>query len=95
MKTVEIPIYEYDELSKEAQEKVVNDTINFLIEIINPGDEKNCTPGFLKACAEANAMHTPWFLGEMIWDYDKENVLRFCRYRMYFKDGSVYNQQNY
>ena len=94
MKTVTIPIFEYDELSKEAQEKVINETIQFMIETIDPETDE-CSLEFIRASKEARELQTPWFLAEYVWDYCKEEVLGYCREFFYFKNGSVYQEEAY
>jgi len=94
MKTVTIPVYEYDELSEEVQTKVTTETIQSMIETFD-GSAASCSDGLYKAITEAEKMQTPWFTVEYVWDYCKEEVLELCRDWMYFKDGRVYREETY
>ena len=89
MKTVTIPIFEYDELPKETQEKIINESIEYMLEINWPSE------AFQKACAKAEAMRTPWFVGEYIWEDCKEEVLNLCREHSYFRYGKIYTEMYY
>lgn len=73
--------YSYDELSKEAKERVINDTIKFWIET-REYDKEN-KGNFEKAVDKAEEMRTSWFTGEYIYEYclnELENEVRINRY---------------
>ena len=75
---------------KETQEKVINDVIQFMIEVYD--DPKEWSPEFTDAVHRANAMRTPWFVGEYIWELCKEEVLGICQDFLYFRNGKVYSE---
>ena len=91
MKTVTIPVFTFEELSKEAQMKVVNDTIDFMIETADDGSSQE----LLQALEKANGMLTPWFAAAYIWEGCKEEVDALCQEFMYFKNGQVYSPESY
>lgn len=90
MKLIQIPIFTYDELPKEIQEKIINDAIQFMIEVYD--DPEEWSPNFALACKKADDMRTPWFVGEYIWELCKEEVLTLCREVLYFRNGKIYSE---
>jgi hypothetical protein len=87
MKTItkNFEVYSFDELKKDAQNKVINDTVGFIMET------GFLTPDIKKAVKMADDMRTPWFTGEYIWDYAKEDVLEIVKDYEYLVDGNIFN----
>lgn len=87
MKTIlplNIKCYEFRELSSEAQEKVINEHINFWMNTkeYNEEDKGN----FEKAIDKADSMHTPWFTGCYIYDYCKDEIIEEIEINNYLFD---------
>lgn len=59
-------VYQYKELSKESKEVAINNYINFIIEVIPYND---LSDNIKKAIDKAEAMYTPWFTGNYIYEY--------------------------
>ena len=98
MKTIEplgIIGYEFDELSEEAQNKAISDHINFWMEV-REFDEEN-KGNFEKAVDEAEKMKTPWFMGEYIYDYCKNEIIQEIEANKYLFDeyGELLPIKNY
>lgn len=74
MKTVELTLYSFDELSEEAQETATNDLIKDMIDYESDDHYENW-PEFRKAVDKATQMQTPWFAGAYLWEYCKEDIL--------------------
>lgn len=69
MKTKTITLYSFDELSDEAKLKAISDHINFEIEIMT--EESIYYPYAI----EMEKMQTPWFLGETIYENEKQSII--------------------
>ena len=89
MKTINIKLYEFKELSEEAQERAISDHINFEIEVAQPGDEENCW--LQDSFDEAERLHTPWFLGSIIYENHKQDIIDNIELNEYlfFEDGEL------
>lgn len=75
IKPLNIKGYEFSDLVEKAQEKVINEHIEFWLEM---GDSIYNTVGwenFTKAVDKANEMRTPWFTGSYVYDYCKDEIL--------------------
>ena len=85
----EFEVFLFDELSENAQNKVINNHIIFLIETIAYEDGSE---NFKKAVHTAEGMHTPWFTGEYIWEYCKDEILPDLKREdaLYLKDGKFF-----
>lgn len=83
MKTVKTKVYEYDELSKEAQENALDWIIDCELELMDEDSP------FYPAAQKAEKMQTPWFLGSYIYEMykkDLEETLRINEYT-FTEDG--------
>lgn len=79
-------IYEFDELSEEAKERAISDHIEFEIEIYNPNNE---FPSYIdEAVKEAERLQTPWFLGSIIYERNKEDIIEAIKANKYGFYGS-------
>lgn len=76
--------YEFDELSPEIAAKVINDTIDFEIEVMNEDSPYYC-------CAvEMDKMKTPWFLGAKIYEDHKDNIVETIKLNWLFdNEGEI------
>ncbi len=90
MKVMKIKVYEFKELNEETQNKVINNTIDFITSITN-FETINKNTNFYKAYKKAEELQTPWFLGQYLWDYAKNQILKMCKQYYYFKDGEIFN----
>lgn len=91
MKLVQIPVFTYDELPEMIQRKVINNTIEFLIETADDGSSDDLQ----NALERANGMLTPWFAPEFVWEHCKKEVLELCQEYLYFRNGDIYNERMY
>lgn len=89
MKTItkEFKIYSYDELSEEAKEKAINDEINFILKV-TPYEEME--GNLKKAIDKANAMQTPWFTAEYIWEYCTDDILEILKEYDFLENGECF-----
>lgn len=93
MRTIRTKVYQFSELSKEAQDKVVNDRINDMIEYESADHYENW-PEFKKAIDKSEEMKTPWFAGSYVFEYcGKEIVeqLQDSTEAQYTKDGNFFH----
>ena len=72
IKTTEMKVYTFDELTDKAKQKAINDYVNFLLETQN---YETASDNFKKAIDKAEAMQTPWFAGSYIFEYCREEIL--------------------
>jgi hypothetical protein len=79
-------VFTYDELGDKAQMAVVNQTIQDWIECPDtmPYEARE---DYYKAEKQANRMQTPWFFGEIIWEYCKGFVLNEAKQSYYLASG--------
>ena len=71
MKKKTVNLYSYDELSPMAQSTAANEHINSMLE----DDISFLSPAAQKAVEKAEAMRTPWFAGEYIWEVCKHEII--------------------
>lgn len=87
--TKEYTIYEYNELSKNSQEKAI---YNYIVELVSDVDfatlKKNSN--LYKAIKKAEDMRTPWFTNQYVWEYCQKSILKDLKKSEYYEDGSVY-----
>ena len=92
MRKVEISIYKFKELKKEIQEKVISDYIMMLVETTD-FEEINKHTKIYKAYKKAEEMQTPWFIGNFIWEYCEEQILKDLNKLEFKKDGEIYYEE--
>ena len=81
--------FEFEDLSETAQNKVIDEHIQFWINCrIYDCENKG---KFERAIDEANRNKTPWFVGSYIWDYCKEEVLEDIKSSgcIFDKEGNI------
>ena len=88
----EYEVFLFDELSENAQHKAIND---FIIAMIETTDYEEGSDNYKKAIDDAEKMHTPWFTGEYVWDYCKEEILAELKREdaLYLKEGSFFEYE--
>lgn len=86
MNTVTIKTFKFDELNKEAQEKAIVDMIDFEIEVMNEDSP------YYEYALKMEKMKTPWFLGEVIYEKEKETIIETIRINEYdyLESGKFY-----
>lgn len=91
-------IYRFDELSPEAQEKAISDHIEFEIETYGywQGEKLEDNP-IHDSVLKSERLQTPWFLGEIIYEDNKEYIIDTIRANQYgfFEDGSLIDLDMY
>lgn len=86
-------VYTFDELSKRAQDQAVTNEITMMLEIYSEDESAGTSENLKKAVHKADAMQTPWFTGEYVWEYCKDEILRNLREYYgegFLEDGSWY-----
>ena len=81
-------VYDFDELSEAGRNKAINSEIACTMELAY----EDLTYNQKKAVDEAERMQTPWFTGEYIWEYAKEEIEDLCRTNDYLEDGTYFYQ---
>ena len=78
-------LYEFEELSLEAQDKAVSNHIDFEIELM---DEDSL---YWHCAVEMDKMQTPWFIGSCIYEDHKEDIIETIKANEYlfFEDGEL------
>ena len=89
MRKIEINIYKFKELEEKIQEKIVCNYIDTLIEITD-FTELNKNSNMYKAYKKAQEMQTPWFLGQYIWRYCENKILKDLNKIEFYKNGERY-----
>lgn len=71
MKTITktFKLYEFDELDKDIQNKIIFDWINVAMEIMNENSL------FYDCVIKMEEMRTPWFLASCIYEEHKEDII--------------------
>ena len=64
-------IYKFDELSEEAKEKAISDQIEFEVE----NYDVNINDNFKDSIEKAEKLQTPWFLGSIIYEDHKDDII--------------------
>ena len=83
MKEIKVMVYEYDELGDKEKMRAVNDHITFLLQF-DPEDTY-----FMDSIEKAEALRTPWFIGEIMWEDHRIEIEEELRQYTYLKDGSI------
>lgn len=65
--------YEFKDLNEEVQDKVIGEHIDFLIELMSGNEE--IADDFREEIEEAERLQTPWFLGSIIYDNRKDDII--------------------
>lgn len=81
------PLKENWTISKQDKDKAIIDEINFLLEVM-PYEEM--VGNFKKAIDKANAMQTPWFTAEYIWEYCKDDILEILKGYDFLENGEYF-----
>ena len=78
-------LYEFNELSKEAQDKAMNHHINFEIETMDEDSP------YYHCAEEMDKMQTPWFLGEYLYECHKDDFIETIKANEYlfFENGTL------
>ena len=94
MKTIckSFDVYPFIELTEDAQNKAINDHINFWLEIKSYEDEPK-NSNFKKACDKAESMQTPWFAPCYVYDYCKDEIIEEIEINEYVftAEGHLFN----
>ena len=85
--TKKFKVFKFKELSQQAKEKAINEEVRFYLEAVNYDE---MTPKMKEAIDEAERMQTPWFAGEYIWDYCKDDILKVLNSYEYLENGQVF-----
>ena len=76
--------YEFDELSPELQGKVIDDHIQFELEIMHEDSP------YYHCAVEMEKMKTPWFTGEKILEEYKEDIIETIKLNYLFdNEGEI------
>uniref|UniRef100_A0A6H1ZHI1 Uncharacterized protein n=1 Tax=viral metagenome TaxID=1070528 RepID=A0A6H1ZHI1_9ZZZZ len=80
-------LFSYDELSEEGKEKAIGDRIDFIIET-HDWDKKN---PYNDSYGKAERLHTPWFLGSIIWEDHGDDIVDEIKVNeyMFFASGEL------
>lgn len=82
-------VYSFEELSKIAQDEVINNYINFYTEVIPYED---ISDDMKKAVNKAESMQTPWFTGSYIYEYCLEEIMEGVKSYEYLENGDIFNE---
>lgn len=87
--TKEYEVYKYNELTDNGKNKAMSDYIESLIEIM-PFEDLSHDSNFYKAYKECNRMGTPWFIGEYIYEYCKDELEKDLSDCDFLVDGELF-----
>ena len=84
MKTIKINLYEFNELSQEAKDVAIWEHINFEIHVMDEDSP------YYDLAIEMEKMQTPWFLGEVIYEKEKDSIIDTILINEYYfyQDGT-------
>lgn len=77
-----VEFFKFNELSDEVQERIIDDTIRFIIDTTD-FEKINKNTKLYKAYKDCEKNKTPWLLGQYIWEYCKKMVLKECSRGLY------------
>ena len=83
--TKEYEVYSYEELSDEAKERAVIDTVKEWVEC--RAYEEDCKGSFERACDKAEKMQTPWFTGNYIYQDCRAEIEEELNLYEFLKSG--------
>ena len=91
MKKVEIELYNYNELSKQAKENAMNQYVEFILDMIEVWRDD-----FEEDIEEAERNQTPWFLGQIIYQNNKDKLIKELEGLgdCFYDDGTRFNKIN-
>ncbi len=89
MRLVEIPIYQFDELSEDAKNRAVQDEITAMLEMYTDPEEDG-SEQFWRAVEECERLGTPWFIADAIWEYCQDEILEQVRQLEFYEDGGFF-----
>ena len=89
-----VKVFEYDELEELVKLKVLESHIRFLMETYNPAEDDyidNVGRALRDAMEEAERNHTPWFMGEILYERYREVIEEDIRINKYYfyEDGKL------
>lgn len=82
-------VYSFIELSDDVKSKVINDYINFILEVIS---YDKMSIDMKKAIDKANSMQTPWFAGSYIYEYCLNEIMENVNQYEYLENGDIFNE---
>lgn len=87
-KTITYQTYSFKELSETVQSKLINETVNNIMEIADCFAQNH---GVWKAIRKAEKNQVPWFAGEIYYhEYNGDKkVLKLLRQSRYLSDGTI------
>lgn len=89
MRTIETPIYRFEELKADVQ----------MVAVINMIEEwnidrwqipENAIADWEEAWAEADRLQTPWFFPQILMEKCLEKIIADCKHYEYYSTGVVY-----
>lgn len=81
-KMIQVTLYDFEELGEKAQNKVLGDVTEFLLNYMGDCDEVK------SAINKAERQRTPWFTQQILFDDSKEFVMAEAKRVWYNEDGS-------
>ena len=80
-------VFSFNELSKDAQNRAINDEVNAGIELAQDGDI------YWQACEKAEKNRTPWFAGSIAYQDNEQFILESLRNlgECFLVDGSYFS----
>ena len=83
-------VYKFDELNEQAQEKVIDDYIDWYIYEKTQNKEPRKNSNLYKAFKKAKDLQTPWFLRQFVFDYCEKDILKEVKKYEYYENGGMY-----
>jgi hypothetical protein len=83
-------VFKYQELCKVAQDRVISEHIQFLLDVVPYEDMSD---NFKKAIDKAEELRTPWFTASIAWEYCKDEILADIKDNKYeyTSDGKIFS----
>ena len=83
--------YEFDELSEEAKNKVIEKFISYAIEDTHVAMCNDEDHPLIYLVHEMEEMQTPWFLGQVVWEKESDFVMGMIKDNGYLfdEDGNI------
>lgn len=88
--TTEYEVYEFNELTSEAQSCAIHDVLMSITNV--PELYPELENEIAKAQDKCDKLYTPWFFTEYLWEFAKNKILKIVSQGAYLKDGTFFEE---
>lgn len=85
----EIKLYKFEELKEYAKDRAITEYIDFITSTTE-FSKLNKNTNLYRAFKKSEELQTPWFLGDYIWKYCKEDMIPKLKMMWFLESGEYY-----